>query len=87
MTLLWKKRLAEGESPKSLEASKTDNGEFRYMQAIPTAAVCLVCYGSDIATPVARKIAYLYPKDQATGFSERELRGAFTLGNSKSLSL
>ena len=73
------KRLAEGESPISLEASKTENGEFRYMKAIPTAAVCLVCHGSDIASPVAKKIASLYPQDQATGFNEGELRGAFTL--------
>ena len=72
-------RLAEGENPITLEASKIENGEFRYMKAIPTAAVCLVCHGSDIAAPVAKKIASLYPQDQATGFTEGELRGAFSL--------
>ncbi|KZY78149.1 hypothetical protein A3742_23470 [Oleiphilus sp. HI0071] len=72
-------RLAEGENPIALEASKIENGEFRYMKAIPTAAVCLVCHGSDIAAPVAKKIASLYPQDQATGFTEGELRGAFSL--------
>lgn len=73
------KRMASGEDLKMLEASQTENGEFRYMKAIPTAAVCLACHGSNIAEPIAAKIASLYPQDQATGFNEGELRGAFTL--------
>lgn len=73
------KRMESGEDPKMLEAIQTENGEFRYMKAIPTAAVCLACHGSNIAEPIAAKIASLYPQDQATGFNEGELRGAFTL--------
>lgn len=75
----FSKRLSAGENPKTLEASKTENGEFRYMKAIPTAGVCLACHGSELAAPVAKKIASLYPQDTATGFQLGELRGAFTL--------
>jgi mono/diheme cytochrome c family protein len=72
-------RLEAGEAPDSLEASATVDGEFRYMKAIPTGQVCLACHGSELAVPVAKKIAALYPQDQATGFKAGELRGAFTL--------
>jgi hypothetical protein len=72
-------RLEAGEAPDTLETSTTMDGEFRYMKAIPTGQVCLVCHGSELAAPVAAKIVALYPHDKATGFKEGELRGAFTL--------
>lgn len=42
-------------------------------------AQCLMCHGSkeQIAPDVQEKLAKLYPQDQATGFSEGELRGWF----------
>lgn len=52
---------------------------FRYMKAIPTGDVCLMCHGSQIAEPLASKIKQLYPDDQATGFSKGDIRGAFTV--------
>ena len=52
---------------------------FRYMQAIPTAEMCLACHGSDLKPEVSARIKDLYPADQATGFKAGELRGAFTL--------
>jgi hypothetical protein len=52
---------------------------FRYMQAIPTAELCLACHGTDLKPEVSARIQELYPKDQATGFKAGELRGAFTL--------
>jgi len=62
------------------EISQTENGpEFRFMKAIPTAGLCLQCHGTDIAPPVAEKLAELYPEDQATGFSVGDLRGAFVV--------
>jgi hypothetical protein len=76
-------RKQEGEDVGSLswhEIAQTDNGpEFRFMQAIPTGALCLQCHGTDIAPAVAEKLAELYPADKATGFSLGDLRGAFVV--------
>jgi hypothetical protein len=52
---------------------------YRMMQAIPTQKSCLGCHGSDIAPELAQKLHALYPLDQATGFAEGELRGAFSV--------
>jgi len=72
-----------GEDPDSLswhEIAETDNGpEFRFMKAIPTGPLCLQCHGTQIAAPVAEKLAHLYPDDKATGFSPGDLRGAFVV--------
>jgi len=72
-------KLKDGADPKTLEASKTEDGTFRYMKAIPTGGVCLACHGEKIAQPIAAKLDSLYPDDQARGFKQGELRGAFTL--------
>ena len=52
---------------------------FRYMKAIPTAELCVVCHGSDIDPYVDARIRELYPDDQARGFKPGDIRGAFTL--------
>lgn len=52
---------------------------FRYMKAIPTEVACLQCHGSTIAPAVDAKLQLLYPTDRARGFSEGDIRGAFTL--------
>jgi len=76
-------RKLAGEEPGKLtwhEVVETESGlEFRFMKAIPTAGLCLQCHGTDIAPPVAEKLADLYPDDRATGFSEGDLRGAFVV--------
>jgi hypothetical protein len=62
------------------EVVDNDEGkEFRYMKAIPTGEVCLMCHGEAIAEPLQQKIISLYPNDQATGYKKGELRGAFTV--------
>jgi hypothetical protein len=70
-----------GGDPASLAWSETvtvDGGkEFRFMKAIPTAAVCLNCHGTDISPEVSQVLAGLYPGDRATGYSEGDIRGAF----------
>lgn len=53
--------------------------QYRYMQAIPTQAVCLTCHGTDIDPELAKTIDAAYPEDQARGYSEGDIRGAFTL--------
>lgn len=70
-----------GKDPASLAWSETvsvDGGkEFRFMKAIPTAAVCLNCHGTEISPEVSQVLAGLYPEDRATGYSEGDIRGAF----------
>lgn len=76
-------RKLAGENPSSLTWSETvdlENGkEFRFMKAIPTAAICLQCHGQAIAPPVAEELASLYPEDKATGYREGDIRGAFVV--------
>ena len=77
-------RKTQGEPADKLEffaVIDDDQGQktFRYMKAIPTAALCLNCHGENIPPEVEAKLKELYPNDQARGFKEGDLRGAFTL--------
>jgi hypothetical protein len=76
-------RKTAGEAPGALswhQLADTQRGrEFRFMKAIPTGALCLQCHGESIAPPVAQKLAELYPRDKATGYSEGDIRGAFVV--------
>jgi hypothetical protein len=75
--------LASGKAEGPLEAVfEIDRGgkvERRYMRAIRTDAVCLTCHGTSLAPEVAAAIARDYPGDQATGFEQGQLRGAFVV--------
>lgn len=79
----WNQAIAEGTAADTLSASdvQTIDGKqyFRFMKAIPTEAVCLNCHGQNLAEPVTTALKKLYPNDQAVGFSQGEMRGAFTL--------
>lgn len=77
-------RKAQGEPAGKLEFSAVVEGAngqktFRYMKAIPTAAVCLACHGEQINPDVEAKLKELYPSDTARGYKEGDLRGAFTI--------
>ena len=77
-------RKAQGEPADKLEffdVIDDDQGQktFRYMKAIPTGALCLNCHGDNLKPEVDAKLKELYPNDQARGFKEGDLRGAFTL--------
>jgi hypothetical protein len=61
------------------EIRRGDAVERRYMRAIPTDALCLTCHGKVLAPELAAAIARDYPKDQATGFEQGQLRGAFSV--------
>jgi hypothetical protein len=62
------------------EVVETDAGkQFRFMKAIPTGQVCLACHGSDITPEVTAALDAAYPDDQARGYSEGDIRGAFSL--------
>ncbi|MCP3869394.1 MAG: DUF3365 domain-containing protein [Gammaproteobacteria bacterium] len=75
-------RKAAGENIKTMEQSETTEvagkKTFRYMKAIPTAKLCLTCHGTDIKPEVNEALQKLYPEDQAVGYTEGEIRGAFT---------
>ncbi|MBK1694752.1 glutamate synthase [Chromatium weissei] len=77
------KRKAAGEDVQTIafgEVVETDAGKtFRFMKAIPTMELCLACHGTQIAPEVAKAIDENYPKDQARGYSEGDLRGAFSV--------
>ena len=79
----FEKQYAAGQDIAGLAWSETlESGgrkEFRFMQAIPTGAVCLKCHGTNIAPGVSQTLADLYPQDRATGFSEGDIRGAFVV--------
>lgn len=74
---------ADGQDPTTLEyfevVEANGSKSFRYMKAIPTGGVCLACHGKQIAPDVATKLKDLYPEDQATGFAQGDIRGAFTI--------
>ena len=75
--------LAAGRTEMPLEAAVEINRggkiEHRYMRAIPMDAMCLACHGQQLAPAVAAAIAKAYPEDQATGFEQGQLRGAFSV--------
>ena len=79
----FERRKHAGEDPADIEyyeALEVD-GEpvFRYMKAIPTASLCVVCHGSEIDPYVDARLKELYPADQARGFKPGDIRGAFTI--------
>jgi hypothetical protein len=75
--------LAAGRTELPLEAAVEINRggriERRYMRAIPMDAMCQTCHGPQLAPEVASAIAKSYPADQATGFEQGQLRGAFSV--------
>ena len=79
----FEKRKAAGEDIRTLEYAeivRTDGKkQFRYMKAIPTEKVCLTCHGTEIEPEEAAALKKFYPHDQATGFMEGDIRGAFTV--------
>lgn len=69
----------EGPLEAAFEIKREGGIERHYMRAIPTEALCLTCHGETLAPELAAAIARDYPGDQATGFKQGELRGAFSV--------
>jgi hypothetical protein len=59
----------------------TQDGKLAALLPIRIQAPCLVCHGADdtIPAPVKEALAEHYPKDQATGFQDGDLRGWFSV--------
>lgn len=79
----FEERKAAGEDLKKMEFAEIVEADgkkaFRYMKAIPTGAICLNCHGETLKPEVESKLKELYPQDQARGFKEGDIRGAFTI--------
>ncbi|PLX81684.1 MAG: glutamate synthase [Desulfuromonas sp.] len=79
----FEERKAGGEALPVLERYEVVEEEggrvLRYMKAIPTGEVCLVCHGTAVAPDVRAGLRTLYPEDRATGFGAGDIRGAFTV--------
>ena len=79
----FERQKAEGKDVGSLVWSDTveiDGGrEFRFMKAIPTGDVCLLCHGTQLSPEVSQVLAERYPADKATGFAMGDIRGAFVV--------
>lgn len=52
---------------------------FRWMKPITLADNCLVCHGEQVPVPILRLFAQDYPENEATGYFEYELRGAYSV--------
>jgi len=81
--LKFEERKSGGEGIETIafaEVTQADGEKrFRYMQAIPTGALCLVCHGESLAPAVGTALDKAYPQDQARDFSLGDIRGSFTL--------
>ncbi|NNF41121.1 MAG: DUF3365 domain-containing protein [Woeseiaceae bacterium] len=68
---------ADGEP---LEYFQEDSfGSARYMAAIRTGPVCLVCHGAAVADTLDERLAIDYPHDRARGYALGDVRGAFSV--------
>lgn len=64
----------------ALEYFQEDSfGSARYMAAIRTGPVCLVCHGTAIADTLDESLAIDYPHDRARGYALGDVRGAFSV--------
>lgn len=79
----FEQRKLSGEDISKLDYYENTEKGFRYMKAIPTQGLCLTCHGESIPEAVKVKLQELYPQDKATGFKAGDIRGAFTLLNTK----
>lgn len=63
------------------EVVEDDNGQhmFRWIRPIVMSETCLVCHGEEVAVEVLDLLAAEYPDDEATGYFEYELGGAYSV--------
>lgn len=75
------KRAAAGESPAKLEKGEKVGNEYRYVKALPVQSLCLNCHGpADKLKPAVKaSLTQHYPNDQATGYSEGQIRGVISV--------
>jgi hypothetical protein len=59
------------------EVVQLEDGGVGYVEPIYVKRMCLACHGSALSPSVASRIDEHYPRDEARGFKEGELRGLF----------
>lgn len=76
---IFKREMAAGMEPQPVVKKKGDSIKFYY--PLITNNLCLQCHGKqeDMDYAVKEKILQLYPRDQATGYSENEIRGIWKI--------
>jgi Protein of unknown function (DUF3365) len=79
----FEQRKQQGEDIAKLDYAEDTEQGFRYMKAIPTKGLCLTCHGEAIPDNVKAALAEKYPQDNATGFKAGDIRGAFSIVQSK----
>jgi hypothetical protein len=76
---------AAGKKPDEMEFLEVVENDgiphLRYMKPVGVGAPCLHCHGTDINAEVKAKIDALYPNDQATGYRQGDIRGAFSISS------
>ena len=79
----FEERKLAGEDPAQMEFHEVvrvdGDKQLRYMKAIPTSRPCLACHGEALDSIVKARLEKLYPHDQALGYREGDIRGAFTV--------
>jgi hypothetical protein len=79
----WASRLDEGLAPEAFAETVEEEGRtvLRYMRPIMIMAPCLACHGDPAAmSPELQAVLEeRYPDDEAVGYTEGDLRGAFTV--------
>ena len=75
------RRAAAGEQPSELEKGAQVGTEYRYVKALPVQTLCLGCHGhpDQLSTEVKSALRQNYPGDEATGYSEGQIRGAISV--------
>lgn len=76
---LFKKQVAAGQEALPIVLERQGIAQFYY--PIVTNSMCLQCHGksTELKPEVAQKIRSLYPADKATGYSENEVRGIWSV--------
>lgn len=72
-------RFEEERDPAGEKFEVQDDGRARYLRAIPAQGLCLGCHGTEIPPAVIDKLEQKYPHDQARGYVQGDIRGAFSI--------
>ena len=79
----FEERKLAGEDPAQMEFHEVirvdGDKQLRYMKASPTSRPCLACHGESPDSIVKTRLEKLYPHDQALGYRQGDIRGAFTI--------
>jgi len=72
-------RQAAGESAEKMAFAEIVDGKYRFMKAQGVEKVCLNCHAAEIKPEVEAALKQHYPEDMARGYSEGQIRGAFSV--------